>query len=293
MTGVPSPDMASARLRIGRAKAHMLQLLEELGRYMSEGPFSAVADESADGSGLYAYRLRVDPPPPQHWSLLLGDAVHNARAALDYAVVAMATASAGRDLTDEQARHLQFPLLIERPEDFGDLMTTPPRTRGKKTGRLWGLQDVFVERVEKVQPYNGWRYAWPDDERLAESTVGTGNFLARLDRLSNQEKHRRLALMTADMRGGYIASSADSATGLSVLAWAGAGCPPLVEGSVLATAPARDVAHTIAPAAVIAVEDEAAGRPLPVDSLLPAVVADVSHVLSFLATGEALGPDWE
>ena len=226
--------------------------------------------------------------------MLLGDAVHNARAALDYAVVAMAVASFGHPLTDDDTRHLQFPLWTEpRRVAFKTAATKAPASaKDTSVGRLWGLREEFVDRVELVQPYTGWKYAFADDSVLVAQNIGPGNFLARLDRLSNQEKHRRLPLVVADLRGGHVASSAVAESGLSVRAWAGPGCPPLGEGCVLATAPSRGLGATIAPTAVIAIEDEPGGQPREVAALLPAILAEVSNVLLYLETGEVDGEGW-
>jgi hypothetical protein len=285
------PDMAQARLRLDRAEWHVTQCLEQVQRYEAARPFRAVPDDDPDETGQYHYRFVVEPPPPVNLALLLGDAIHNARAALDYAVVAMAEQSQGRTLLDEETDHLQFPIHEQPIERFKDTVMAEPAGR-RRAGRLWLVSEEFVDRVEQVQPYNGWSYAWPDDLSLSTNMAGDRSLLALLNRLSNQEKHRRLALVVADLRGGYIASDAGADAGLSVLARSGGVHGALAPGTEVALAPTRDHSERLSLNPVLAIDAAWRQEALAVLWFLPAMIAEVSNVLLFLASGEALGAGW-
>lgn len=78
-------------------------------------------------------------PPVQGWSLLLGDVVHNLRAALDAMVWQYVDAAA---LNESQQRGIYFPLCLTE-EDWRD---KAPRT-------LRTVPDEIVERIRHEQPF--------------------------------------------------------------------------------------------------------------------------------------------
>ncbi|WP_395602167.1 hypothetical protein AB4P97_05570 [Pseudomonas sp. A1230] len=96
--------------------------------------------------------------------LVLGDAIHNYRSALDYLWWQFAKKKLGRDPTDREAPKVQFPLL-SREDDWGrryfDYVFAPD-----------------VEYIKKYQPFN----------------AGNGEYsaLEALREISNHDKHRTL-----------------------------------------------------------------------------------------------------
>ncbi|MEJ5888903.1 hypothetical protein WDZ16_10515 [Pseudokineococcus marinus] len=95
------------------------------------------------------------------WSILVGDAVHNARSALDHAVWRLVEASG-----ETPDRYTQFPTAATRS--------------GLKTGSLRGVHPYVREAVYALEPWEG----------------GAGHWLWVLTQLDNIDKHRLLLRMS-------------------------------------------------------------------------------------------------
>jgi hypothetical protein len=130
---VPSIDGSRAKWR--RAKEHF-DALDELVRAFFKNDSHSVSVESHPERGYYAFRLRNPRPIPyETWSLLIGDCVHNMRAALDY--IAWELAGARHD-----DRRTMFPI-YDDPAKF------------KKHGeeRIKKLPVAAQELIRGIQPY--------------------------------------------------------------------------------------------------------------------------------------------
>jgi hypothetical protein len=103
--------LTSAFAKLERAKAHSEALradIHEVGqgnRYRIPVTFEKDADT---GGG----RLVIGEVPahPAKWGLMLGDAIHNYRCALDHAWWELAIRQLGRQPTEKEARAIQFPI---------------------------------------------------------------------------------------------------------------------------------------------------------------------------------------
>jgi hypothetical protein len=108
--GVPTvgADTSSAdllrgpRLKIERAKYHIDDLSEQIDAYLARGPFALMARDDPEATKL-VYIVKNTEPIPDSFALLLGDAVHNLRVALDYSIFGMVGAKARRP------QAIQFP----------------------------------------------------------------------------------------------------------------------------------------------------------------------------------------
>ena len=83
--GVQKDSAADVRAKLGRARAHLAELEKDTQAYLASDPFEVYADAEPD-RGPITYRVHVRAEPPEHLGLLLGDALHNARTALDHVV---------------------------------------------------------------------------------------------------------------------------------------------------------------------------------------------------------------
>ncbi len=121
-----------------------------------------------------------------HWPLIVGDAIHNLRGALDHAWWQCASKKLGREPDECQARSIQFPI----------------RTPGKNWDTASHVSRVgrnVVSIVAPHQPPKAWNWS-------GFHSLGT------LNRLSNIDKHRTLPLLvrrigsasTGDSRGKYV-----------------------------------------------------------------------------------------
>jgi hypothetical protein len=146
------------------------------------GPDFAIERVTAE-DGRTEERVRLTGRPPPRIAVVVGDAVHNLRAALDNAVYASARdASCGR-LDERAQRELEFPVLgIGTKADFDK--------RARRT--LVGVPEAVRQVVENEQPYRWNTDEHPDAHRY--------HWLWQVHDLDRIDKHRRLALTAAAVR---------------------------------------------------------------------------------------------
>jgi hypothetical protein len=73
-----------ARLRVIRAQEHLNSVVTDIGIYRREHPYEIVSQENDDHTSTQT--VKISTPPPVRLSMIIGDCVTNARAALDYTV---------------------------------------------------------------------------------------------------------------------------------------------------------------------------------------------------------------
>ena len=101
----PRPDFGDAICKVERANAHIAAFATGAERYFAKRPYQAVQTPDPD-TGEPGYHLYERLPfPSRRLALLVGDAVHNLRAALDHLVCACALAQGGDPAST------QFPIL--------------------------------------------------------------------------------------------------------------------------------------------------------------------------------------
>lgn len=76
------PFLAS-RLKIGRAAQHVAILRGEVAAYMARRPIYLLVEPHPDNPALHAWAVRIKEPVLPTWAPIIGDIVHNLRAALD------------------------------------------------------------------------------------------------------------------------------------------------------------------------------------------------------------------
>lgn len=140
-----------------RAQLHLAALNETLNNYYDSKPwYPEKEDDIPDGM----VRVRLLRSPPIEISLILGDAIHNMRSALDYATCSLV--ELGRD--DVDLSKTQFP--------FGE----PKRqltSKEKHAAHLGNIAPHALRAIEEARAYGG-------------------KALELLRLLSNQDKHRLL-----------------------------------------------------------------------------------------------------
>src|SRR5262249_7950613 len=173
------------KLKVGRARHHLLDFETALREYSRQHPFEIVSE--LEGNDLVV-RVHIRRAIPAELSLIVGDLLHNARSALDLLVMSIAKSAAsesGCRLSPADERSLSFP--ITRTEaDF--------ERAARKLGRY--LPDDTVHSIWIVQPWN-----------MAEAVLEKANeeitsyklqaliyldLLYRLRRLNNLDKHQQL-----------------------------------------------------------------------------------------------------
>lgn len=157
--------LSSPRAKIARADEHLDALYRETDSWGDGDPFAVMRESNADGS-VHLFRLRFKSQPDVwRWALILGDALHNLRCALDHMVYALAIAQTGKAPPEDDEK-LAFPICSE------------PKFFQNQRWRIASLNECTQTAIEKAQPYN----------RAKPGRVVTPLwFLAQLDDI---DKHR-------------------------------------------------------------------------------------------------------
>lgn len=172
-----------ARAKLERAEGYIKEVERDIGRWgdtikpdvqratltgghnPQEGYFSCIF---ADGPL---------PQPPAALSLLIGDALHNLRCALDYlAWQLVATGEGAKPLDEGIASRVQFPVVSTGRKG----KTASAVFQDQHERRLPGVRTADIDEVRKWQPF------------VTNAANPEAEPLARFSRLSNHDKHRSL-----------------------------------------------------------------------------------------------------
>lgn len=151
-----------ARQKADHAHGHLFRLMQALDAYHVDAAYSIETERDGDWR---VFRLRVMKAPPLELSLIMGDVVHNLRAALDYVVYALAGDRANRSnsfpICDSSSQYLE----VGR-----DGLTRRDRL-------MHDVPEGAREEIDRMQPFR--------------ATVDPARHPLRLlRRLSNVDKHR-------------------------------------------------------------------------------------------------------
>jgi hypothetical protein len=170
-----------AQLKLDRAAEHIAAVRELVNAWLA-GPDFRIERVTAD-DGRTEARVRLTGLPPPRIAVVVGEAVHNLRAALDNAVYASASDAAAGTLDERIERALEFPVLgIGTKADFDKLAAR----------KLIGVPETVCQVVEHEQPYGWSTDEYPDGYRYHP--------LWLVHTLDVIDKHRRLALTAAAIR---------------------------------------------------------------------------------------------
>jgi hypothetical protein len=150
-----------ARAKLTRAEGLINELELAHNEFMARRPYAL--DEALDPeTSEWVVRLRVREEPPLQWSVVIGDAIHNLRSALDHLAWQLVLLNGA-----EPSVRTQFPIY----DDEAAFGTDHAR-------RLYeGMSEADIETIRSVQPFRQ-----PAGEEL--------HFLKVLQELSNIDKHR-------------------------------------------------------------------------------------------------------
>ncbi len=101
-----------SKLKTERARSHIDALATEVSSYSLSSPCYLVLDDDSD-PGFKVFKLKRTRPIPENIFLIIGDAVHNLRSALDhlaYELVEIETSKTGKKLPENLVQNIQFPI---------------------------------------------------------------------------------------------------------------------------------------------------------------------------------------
>jgi hypothetical protein len=137
---------AASKLKLNRAAKHFSELEDAVSAYLSESPVRIVVEPFPGMEMRYATRAwvaRINNPVPLHLSAIIGDVVHNLRAALDLLACDLVR------LAGQTSKGVYFP--------FCDVPVDLP-ARIKKCNLHRAGSDV-VDVIRRLRPYNGGNIA--------------------------------------------------------------------------------------------------------------------------------------
>lgn len=161
-------DVTGARLKVKRAQHHLGDLQQQVADWLVSTPEPQFMQEVLDGGHTHVVRLVDAPQTPIAWSLILGDALHNLRSALDLLTWQAVIAGGGTP-----GSKTGFPVFPRNTKDQGDKGVTIA---------LRGASHDLVEAIRRFQPYN----------RCPNRDALRGDALWLLHRLNIEDKHHLL-----------------------------------------------------------------------------------------------------
>lgn len=163
-------------LKLNRAAEHVQALQVAHDEFLADKPYACrrtVEGGAREGEGTdHVFRWERYSPPPDRLGLIVGDAIHNARSALNHLAVALAehgAGVAGETMTRQEEAGIQFPI-VRCHADF---------VEQEHRGRLRHVDSAARALIEARQPYRV-----SNDPELA--------YLMRINRLDNTDKHRAI-----------------------------------------------------------------------------------------------------
>jgi hypothetical protein len=163
-------DVLGAQLKVDRARHHLADLQEQVSRWLAEAPAPRFVVEVEDAGSVLVVRLVDVPRTPAAWSLVLGDALHNLRSALD--LLAWQAVIAGGATP---GRRTAFPVFRDNHNQRGD--------KGVTTA-LRGAPPGLVAAAQGLQPFS----------RCRPGQMVHGDPLWQLHRLDIEDKHHLLVV---------------------------------------------------------------------------------------------------
>lgn len=174
------PD--SWRLKVERAKQHVVDLEKAAKRYADIHPYEFVRVRLPDHKRQVMFRLRITEQPDPQVALVLGDFVHNLRSALDHIM--------GGLVPSNRRSNAEFPvsLLDFRAKDAnGDFVIKDGDGRKKFESSIKGVEAGAEAIIIGMQPYHyrGQAFRHP---------------FSLLSRLDNLDKHHELIVLGFGVR---------------------------------------------------------------------------------------------
>jgi len=159
--------------KIDRSGEHIDTLNREIVEWAEGHPYSVASEPEGQSMHHRIYVRLHKAPDVKRWGLLLGDAVHNMRSALDHLVYAGAIRVTGQNPPPDE-RKLQF-VIVDAPGDWSST---------QQQRHMRPLTDEMRTFIEGVQPYKSSDQNDPDGYQL--------HLLRWVRELDDSDKHRAI-----------------------------------------------------------------------------------------------------
>jgi hypothetical protein len=265
----------SRDLKVGRAREHIETVKQLAQEWLGTDAYTIMRQVDPE-TGHTVCKARIQSAPPIEIGLVVGDAVHNLRSALDHAVYTLAESHHG-PLPIEVQESLMFPI-VGNQNRKGQPANGASIFRDH-IGRM-KLSDLLpvnvLAYIESIQPYHwegdGFRHHW----------------LWRVHDLDRIDKHRRIYVTTAWIALPYVTFPGDP-TQIDIR-WGRSANSPVDDGDVLLTfSGAEEGVEAHFSRAIAISEGSAQGQEI--GSLLDLLAGRVEVYVGCL-TGEIRGPVW-
>lgn len=182
LTVTPSDALATVRLKTTRAADHLEDFKANFkGRHGPIFPPNSVGVHlHPDRQGITVHTSALQPNQQRWLGILIGDVIHQLRAALDHIVYALATRG-GKTLTEDDVKKLEF-IIRKNSRDFG---------ADRRVSKGWFEQIIGRDElaaVEAAQPYQ------------RDPVVPESDPLWILRELDNIDKHRTFVVIQNQIR---------------------------------------------------------------------------------------------
>lgn len=168
--------------KLGRAVTHYLDLRELHGG--TDRKFRTITAERVPNSFEFHFRVGEVEPIDPIWNLIVGDAYHNLRSALDQLVYQLHIRHFKGNIPVDAERDSMFPVARTKPQPLN------PLTTRKSICRL-SYRDK--KAIEFLQWYRGWGTSYPPDRNIWQLRRA----IYDIDRLDIIDKHRRIHVSTS------------------------------------------------------------------------------------------------
>ncbi len=168
-------DLASAQAKVERAQSHANELKDDIRSWLNDEtdpPVRPGFEDEPKHRRTLVYAASIKDMN-RDWSLLLGDALHDYRSALNHVVGALVLLGSKPELFADPSAIFQFPVCDTTRKDFYD----PSGNVRKK--QLPGIRRKHLDTLSPFQPYKRRRDRWE---------------LPALKLLNDLDKHRKPVL---------------------------------------------------------------------------------------------------
>jgi hypothetical protein len=172
-------DLASVLAKLGRAHEHAQTVKHEVLAWRDSSPYLITRETNADCTRYSLVAHIGNEPPLRRWSLMVADAIHNLRCALDHLIFAVAVRESAQNPPPNEGE-LAFPI-CNKPESFA----------AASARRLGSISDPVRAAIEASQPYNRPHPKLPPLLRILRD-------------LENADKHKLLRLAFSAVAQGKV-----------------------------------------------------------------------------------------